>query len=325
MKFVRKFRPDEVLFSPTAACNLACPHCDPERPGSTLPIKTAERFLEGCLKAGVERVGFTGGEPFLAPKFLTALIRKAVGLGLVFDRIMTNGVWWHDKHSLEKTLSALRDAGYDGTICVSVDAFHRQDLRKIAYLICTSVGVWRRPDIISIAYVTGARSRETVEKLKKLARILGGRLKMTTAGQGYIRADGVFLRISRIDLSPVGKASRLKSPWDGAWFREDHCQGPGNVLFVLPDGSVKPCCGYASGGVRLLMGDIRRDSARDIIKNINKDPFISTIYNSGLVSIRRRLEKEGVDFPGRTTNHCYFCEYILTRIPERTLKRCLDR
>lgn len=273
-------------------------------------------------------VGFTGGEPFLAPKFLAALTRRAVRRRLVFDRIMTNGVWWPDRKSLEKTLLALRDAGYDGAICVSVDAFHRQDLRKTAEFIRTAVGVWRRPDVVSAAYVGGARSRATKEKLKKLAGLLGGRLKMAPAGHGghgFIKGESAFIRISRIELSPVGKASRLKSPWDGAWFKEDYCRGPGNALFVQPDGSVKPCCGYANGQGRLTIGDIRRDSARRIIKNIGKNPFVSTIYNSGLGAIRKRLEKAGVKFPGKTTDHCYFCDYALTRVQERVLDQCLDR
>lgn len=319
------FRPTEVLFSPTADCNLACPHCDTRKSRSVLSRSSAARFLAQCARAGIRRVGFSGGEPFLRPGFLYALSREAVILGMYFDRVMTNGVWWKNRRELAGVFSGLRDAGYDGSICVSADAFHRQDSDKLACFIKMAVKVWNRPDMISVAYVAGAKDRETRSLLLKLAGLLGGRLKSSGSRLSRIEGPGIFIRLLKIDISPVGKAEKLKDPWDGRWFKEDRCRGPGNVLFVLPNGDVKPCCGYATDSGSLTIGNIGRDSAGSILKNIPGNRFVYTVYNSGLSVLRRRLQKDGVRFPGKTTNHCYFCRYILSSIPGRILARNLDK
>jgi len=319
-----RFRPTEALFSPTTDCNLACPHCDIRKSQVLLSKAAAVRFLAQCGDAGIGRVGFTGGEPFLVPDFLYTLSSEALRHGLNFDRIMTNGVWWKSRKELIGVLSRLRGAGYDGSLCVSADAFHRQDAKKVAQFLRSVVSVWRRPDVVSIAYVTGAKVKETGRKLSKLAGLLGCILKDFGSSHASIEGCGIFIKLLKIELSPVGKASKLKDPWDGRWFKEDKCRGPGNVLFVLPDGDVKPCCGYAIDSKLLTIGNIRRDSAGSILRDISSNRFVHTIYNSGLSTIRRRMEKDGVKFPGKTTNHCYFCHYILTAVPRRILDRSLD-
>jgi MoaA/NifB/PqqE/SkfB family radical SAM enzyme len=319
------FRPKEILFSPTTACNLTCPHCGVPRSGTIINIKDAVRFLDGAPASGVERVGFTGGEPFLAMGPLVALTKEAVGRGLLFDRIMTNGVWWRRAGTLRRRLSALRDAGYDGSICVSLDAFHAQDPRKVARFIRCAASVWRRPDIVSIARVSGARDRESARLLRRVARELGGSVRVSPAGASYIRSDRLFVKVYDIALSPAGKASCLKDGWgDGRWFREDRCRGPGNVFMVMPDGAVKPCCGYASDEAALTIGNIKRDSPARILRKFSGNRFASTVFNSGLGELRRRLERSGVRFPGRTSSHCFFCRYVLTRLNKGVVTRCLD-
>ncbi len=232
--------------------------------------------------------------------------------GLVFDRVMTNGVWWKDDKSLKSVLNRFHDAGYDGSICISVDAFHKQDIRKLARFIELAVSIWRRPDVVSIAYVHGARDRETKLKLDAL--------------KSLINKSGaeVFLRMFRVDIAPVGKAERLKDPWSSAkWFNEDYCKGPGNVYFVTSEGDVKPCCGYATDNKELTIGNIKRNSAKDMIRNASGNGFVNAVFSKGLSRVRKALEHVGVRFPGRTGSHCYFCNYLLNKVPRRTLIKSL--
>ncbi|MCX5686580.1 MAG: SPASM domain-containing protein, partial [Candidatus Omnitrophica bacterium] len=245
--------------------------------------------------------------------------------GFLFDKIMTNAVWYRDKPHLATSLTRLNKAGYDGEICVSVDAFHRQDLKKTARFIETAQAIWRRPDVISIACVRGAHENSTRNKLENLARLLKGRLVGFETNHPNIKSKLTFIKIFNIDLSPIGRASKLKDPWDGQWFKEDYCGGPGNVFFVAPSGDVKPCCGYANDLAVFTIGNIRKDSPRQILKNFRKNRLLCAIFDSGLAGIRERLEKMGVVFPGKTGSHCYFCHHILTRVPKRTLLKCLDR
>ena len=312
------FHPEEILFSPTAKCNLACPHCNVIKSEASLSAKLAKRFLIGCKKYGINRIGFTGGEPFLAPGFLYSITRFAVENGLLFTGIVTNGVWYRNNKNLEEVLRKLFEAGYDGSILLSVDAYHKQDVRKLARFIDIVQSVWLRPDIVSILYVTG-RDRATKRKISKLAGILGGRLIDFGCRDAHIRASGLFIKMGEIDISPVGKAARLKDPWDGRWFREDYCKGPGNLFFVEPSGEVKPCCGYAAESKALGIGNMKRDSVSSLIKNIRQNRIVYAIFNSGLARIRKRLIRHGVKLPGKTSNHCFFCHYMLTEIPRPIL------
>lgn len=317
------FRPREILFSPTAACNLNCPHCAIAEPRKTLSILSAQRFLDGCKKLGIRRVGFTGGEPFLAADFLCALTRKAVKKGMFFDRIMTNGVWYNNTSQLDSALAKLYRAGYDGEICVSVDAFHAQGLKKAARFIRAVLSVWKRQDVVSIACVIGSREAATGKKLRALARLLGARLAGFGGRHPRIKNSSLFIKIFKIGLSPIGKASGLKNGWDGRWFKGDRCEGPGNVFFVLPDGKVKPCCGYASGSEELTIGNMNRDSAPDLMRQARANSFVRAVFGQGLARVRKRLENSGVRFPGKTSNNCFFCHYLLTKVPRRVCERSL--
>lgn len=319
-----RFSPTEILFSPTSKCNLICAHCDIKASKNILSKNKAVKFLLDCKKHGLASIGFTGGEPFLAMDFLRAITQRSVERGITFTRIMTNGVWFTDKASLRKGLLSLRKAGYDGSICVSVDAFHSKNMKKVAAFIKETASIWERPDIISIAYVGGARETETKRLLKALSHILKAHLYRFPKSHAYIRNDRLFIRIFRIVLSPVGRAEALKDPWDGRWFKEDHCEGPGNVFYVAPSGDVKPCCGYANDDRALTIGNIHKDSVKAILKKAKENRYVRTIFGSGLSAIRNRLEASGIHFPGKTRNHCYFCHYILKYIPRKRLERCLD-
>src|SRR5438876_310588 len=95
----RTFRPNYLSFAGTYQCNLSCPHCCvPIEWTDRLDIPTAVRFLEQAHAAGIEVLGFTGGEPFLYPEFLTALTARAAALGFRFDKLMTNGTWFQEDY-----------------------------------------------------------------------------------------------------------------------------------------------------------------------------------------------------------------------------------
>ncbi len=311
------FHPDEVLFSVTDICNMRCGHCDVKKGRVILDAKAALRFIDRCADNGIRRIGFTGGEPFIVAGLLSKLIKRSVQRKLFFDRIMTNGAWFRSKHELVSGLKKVFRAGYDGNICVSIDAFHRQELKKAALFIETAGRIWERDDIISIATVKGAKEKESRKRLMRLAKLLNASIKFYGYKHAAIRKSGLFIKISYIDLAPVGRAAGLKDPWSAKWFRDDLCRGPGNVFFVLPDGTVKPCCGYANDSDMLTIGSIKTDTPQKLIINAGENRFVSEIFTKGLHSIRRSLERSGVKFPGRTKNHCFFCHYLLAGFPQK--------
>jgi len=316
------FAPREVLFASTTACNLDCAHCAVERGAARLPVPTAVRFLRSCRAAGIERVGFTGGEPFLDTRFLFAVSKAAVRSGFLFGLVTTNARWFRSGTELRRTLERLLESGFDGSFAVSVDAFHGRSPRKPARFIKSAVELWRRPDVARVISVRGARDKETDAILEALAGALDARL-VRVQGRRVIRNGGLFVPITTIDLAPVGRARSLVDAWGKTWFKEDFCRGPGQVLYVLPNGDVKPCCGYATDSPRLTIGNIHRDSAAALLVNASRNPFVRGVYREGLTGIRRRLAERGAVFPGASANPCSFCRHILTGIPRNDLESCL--
>ncbi len=231
---------------------------------------------------------------------------------MLFGRVMTNAGWFRTGRELRLALDRLFLSGYDGDLCMSVDAFHRQDIKKCASFANAAAAIWRRHDIVSIAAVKGARDGQTQRGLARLARALHGRLIIVNGKPAAIKSEDLFIKISYINLSGVGRAAVLKNAWDGKWFTDDMCKGPGNVFFVLPDGKVKPCCGYATDADILTIGSIKRDSPKQLLRNAGKNRFVSAVFSSGLHPIRRRLESAGAVLPGKTTDHCLLCHYLGT-------------
>lgn len=88
------------------------------------------------------------------------------------------------------------------------------------------------------------------------------------------------------------------------WFREDYCQGPGNIFYVHTDGNIAPCCGFANENPALFIGTIT-DSFETIMKNAAENKMVQLCFTKGL-SRYRRLKK----FPGKTQDICSFCDYV---------------
>ena len=130
------FNPQEIIFCPTAECNLHCPHCFVKQDKITLDQKKSIDFLVSSA-SNIKKIGFSGGEPFLNIDFMLSLIKKTVQLDLLFDQIMTNGTWWKTTQELHSTLTKIQQAGFDGKIGLSWDIFHNQNPQKIEYFIQT--------------------------------------------------------------------------------------------------------------------------------------------------------------------------------------------
>ena len=151
------FNPEEIIFAVTTACNMHCPHCFVNREPFNLNASDAITFLKSVYdsqNSSIEKVGFSGGEPFLRPDFLCEVIKAAIDMDFMFDRIMTNGDWWKTEEDLRDTLQKVYDAGYDGKIGVSYDNFHAQNEERIATFIQTAWEIFGS-DAVEIQSVEG--------------------------------------------------------------------------------------------------------------------------------------------------------------------------
>jgi MoaA/NifB/PqqE/SkfB family radical SAM enzyme len=311
----RTFRPNYLSFAGTYQCNLSCPHCCvPIEWPDRLDIGAAVRFLEDARREGVEVLGFTGGEPFLYPEFVLALTRRAAEIGYRFDKVMSNGVWHEDEKHLTEILTALRDAGYTGKLGLSVDKFHGVHTAKAAEFCRVARRVFGRDNVVGLSYAS-RHPDQGLEPVRELAKELDAVIDWSPLlGRYLLVGPEVTITLSWNHLAPVERAERFTGAWDGVWFEEDYCEGPGQALIVTPRGEVKPCCGFASDLDQLTIGNIYRDTVRRIIRRARRHPYVGKVFREGLTAIRDEvLARDPSALPGATSNHCYFCWYVLTR------------
>jgi hypothetical protein len=309
----RTFRPNYLMLCPCYQCNLTCPHCcAPIEWTDRLDIGAALRFLEDAHGYGIGTLGFTGGEPFLYPEFVHALCRRAAQLGFRFDKIMTNGVWAGDRAHLEGVLGGLAEAGFSGKVGLSVDKFHGVRTPALAEFCRVTRRVFGRDAILSISYAS-RRPDQGLEPVRALARELGAVVDWSEVlGRYLLVSPELTVTLNWNHLAPVERAERLTGAWDGVWFEEDYCEGPGQALVVNPRGEVKPCCGFASDLDQLTIGNIYTDTVEQIVRRGREHPYVGKVFREGLTAIRDEIRARDPDaLPGATSNHCYFCWYVL--------------
>lgn len=296
------FSPTEIIFAATDACNLHCPHCFVNRNAKKLSVEDAIAFLETVKQTDtdgtIERIGFSGGEPFLYTDFLCKVIKWTVKNELMFDQIMTNGDWWKDEEELNAKLKLIYDAGYDGKIGLSYDSFHGQTEERIKTFVAAAEKYFGER---SVNIQTVKSSDRTAEKTKNK------RITVSTIKK--------LLPDTDIYILPQTFESENKKAWKSLrWFKDDYCEGPGQILYIHPDGNIAPCCGFGNENKKLFIGNIKQTFA-EVMKHAQENRIVKICYEQGLGNYRKQIKKAGHKFPGKTNDICSFCDYVC-KLPE---------
>ena len=297
----RGFHPTEIIFSATTACNLHCEHCFINREPKQLKIEDAVSLIESCVKAesGIDRIGFSGGEPFLYMDFLLEVSKATVASDLMFDQIMTNGDWWRDESDLCDKLQQLYDASYDGKIGLSWDSYHGQSSDRMETFIR------------KVQEIFGEKSIN-IQMVGESLPLTRTSLLATPSPRGTAPktpADIPVYTLPRTYTSDDPRAWQARR-----WFKEDYCEGPGQILYVHADGNIAPCCGFANENSALFIGTIH-DTFETIMQKAASNPMIKICYEEGLSHYRRHelkkcLRHQGKKLPGTTGDICTFCDYV---------------
>ena len=313
------FHPTEIIFSSTTACNLHCKHCFINRTPHKLEIADAVRLIESCVESGgqsgpdgtplpvIDRIGFSGGEPFLYMDFLVEVTKAAISHDLMFDQIMTNGDWWRDEADLSATLQKLYDAGYDGKIGLSWDSYHGQTTDRMETFIRKVQEIFGEESI----------NIQTVDSSEGESLPLARTSLLATPSAGDTPAtppvDIPVYHLPRTYTSDDPRAWQARR-----WFKEDYCQGPGNILYIHADGNIAPCCGFANENPALFIGTIH-DSFEAIMEKATANPMIKICYEEGLSHYRRHglkkcLRSQKKKLPGTTGDICTLCDFVCKTI-----------
>ena len=304
MKKHRPFSPEEIIFSCTTACNLHCEHCFVNREPKRISIDAAKKFLLSCKGTSIEKIGFSGGEPFLYLDFLCEITRTGLENDFMFDQIMTNGDWWKDEADLRATLQKVYDAGYDGKIGLSWDSYHGQSAERMQTFIRTVQEIFGE-DAINIQTVSEAAGL-LLDESKAVKKSATADFRLSS----LLPATLPVYHLSRSFPSDDERAWQNKK-----WFKEDYCEGPGHIFYVHADGNVAPCCGFANENPALFIGTID-DSFEKIMQNASQNQMIKICYEEGLSHYRRHglkklLKGQGKKNPkGKCAEICTFCDFV---------------
>ena len=185
---------------------------------------------------------------------------------------------------------------------------------KAAEFCRTARRVFERDNILSLSYAS-RQPDQGLEPVHALAQELDAVIEWSDVLDRYLLVSpDLTMTLNWNHLAPVERAERFTGAWDGDWFEEDYCEGPGQALIVTPRGEVKPCCGFASDLDQLTIGNIYRDTVQQIVRRARRHPYVGKVFREGLTAIRDEiLARDPNALPGATCNHCYFCWYVLTR------------
>lgn len=317
------FFPTEIIFAPTSQCNLKCQHCYVNRNPVRLETSDAVKFIQSAKQneeCTVEKIGFSGGEPFLHQDFLESVIKESVNQGFMFDKIMTNGVWWKTEKELSESLRRIYDAGFDGKIGLSWDYFHAQEYEKIKTFVKKTLKTFGEESLEIQSVVPYERKdalfvrrddNRIIREIKRLARDLNLSVKNYTnffSKRGMILLEGkkALIHVYRTPQSfPCSDGRGWKSR---KWFKEDFCASLGQILYIHPDGKIAPCCGFANEDKKLIIGNIRQ-TYDEVVLNAEVNPMIKLCFETGLLSLAEKLERNG-KLSRKTDDNCTFCDYV---------------
>lgn len=315
MKTGTGFNPKEIIFAVTDKCNLHCKHCYVKRFNNDLNAKEAINFLKTCLNSEVNTIGFSGGEPFLNLNFIEEVCKYAVKNDFMFDRLMTNGDWWNNKEQLVDSLQKLYLSGFDGKIGLSWDSFHNQKTSRIEKFCREIYRIWNNYSMIEIQSVVNINKEEQKifnKKIEELANKLNCKIIKKISLKSHcgiiiLENNQIFIKINAI---PQTFEYSNKLAWQSKkWFKEDFCNGPGQVLYIHPNGNIAPCCGFSNEDNNLLIGNIKQDFT-SILTQAKQNKMVNICYISGLEKKKNELKKAKINFPGKTDDNCTFCKYI---------------
>jgi hypothetical protein len=110
-------------------CTSRCGHClyacSPKWEKVYIDAETTRKNLQKAKELGCDSVHVGGGEPFLNPEGLKAVLGAAKDMGVLIEYVETNSSWFKDSGSTRRTLEELKELGLS-TLLVSISPFHNE-------------------------------------------------------------------------------------------------------------------------------------------------------------------------------------------------------
>lgn len=277
-----------------AKCDMCCFSCNPD---NNLVLGKASIFsvIDQAKEISTfNKVAFSGGEPFLFLELLEDSIKYAKTKGFTISCI-SNGFWGNDKEEVEKILLKLKQAGLS-ELRLSYDQFHEEYIpfENIKNIIVVS-------KVIGLACYLGIGVTKSSKKASYYIDELG--------------CDGFHTSIQYYPYLPVGEALKNTSAED--YYSVCNKRGLyctyGNMLLVLYDGNVYPCCSNVIKDTFFKAGNIYEKKLTEIIKSIKTNLVLFILMKKGFNWFIDVIETElQISLPKNFISQCHLCHTIFS-------------
>jgi hypothetical protein len=289
----------------TERCDASCAHCwfscGPAS-GADMTRREAEGYIEEAASTpSMEWVSFTGGEPFLLPGLVKALIPYAVDRGLRTECV-TNCAWATSRAKATDELEELAGLGLD-VLNISADDFHQAQIPFERVRSCVDAA--RELGLKTV--IMCATSRSSRLKLNEITRLLGGGVYVL----GGARPENFSVIGVESAFTPVGRAAglRMDERVTGGSIIEGPCEAVLRDIGVRPGGDVMPCCSAASQLEALRVGDISNGGLPELLKAAWERPIFKILTTKGPVGLGGTKDTGY----GSYVNKCHLCHELLKR------------
>ena len=302
---------DYLRLSLTDRCNLNCVYCTPLERSRFLPgeeLLTHEEIVRAArafVRAGVEKIRLTGGEPLIKKDIvsLASMIKAVPGLREL--ALTTNGIY------LEKLADPLRAAGLD-RVNISIDTLKKEKFKtitgsdgfdavwrgiekslkagftavKLNVILMKGINDDEIADFarLSIDYPLTVRFIEFFPVNKRSARLTGALIRTEEVKKQIETAFGTLSAAAPVKGGGPARGYALKNARGGLGFisgRSDNFCGACNRVRMDCSGRIYPCLfAGATHDLRSLLRGAADDAA--LVEYIKSVFLIKSNYNKAL-------------------------------------------
>jgi pyruvate-formate lyase-activating enzyme len=294
-----------VNFRFTYHCNIACRHCyngsGPHMKAQRIPLEPMLAIIAQMPSVGIGRLNLTGGEPFLYPDHVAALIAAGRAAGLRGISIYTNGYWAATDEQSKQTLDWLSAAGFmkgsDDFLKISSGIYHQEFVAfdRALTLARRYHAMFGRPLIVDFELAPGQSG---------LAEEIRG--QVSAAGL----TEQIQLHFRKV--WPLGRGKEL----EGIAIQriEMACDAIKQIVFD-PDGAVRPCCGLNNENHGVVIGSLNSCRLTDLVKRMQNDPILQFLATHPMSAIFEYLDK-----PERAdgySGYCHLCQDAIGHLSDK--------
>jgi hypothetical protein len=289
----------------TDRCDIACAHCwlGQSSEGADMSLDEGRRYIDQISSiASVEWISFTGGEPFLLPGLLNALIDHASAKDLRTECV-TNCSWAVTPEKTKESLNTLKESGLD-VVNISTDDFHMEfvPFEKVRNCFEAAKSLGLKIVIMSAAQAGGThRIAEIINLLgPEEIRIIGGQ---EVAGElSAIAIETGFI--------PVGRGAEV--PFNKWLIGESQIEGPCHLVLrdigIDTKGELLACCSATSFQRRGRLGRVVETGIQRLLDDASEQPLFKILSEHGPSSLADSL---GIQWRNGFVNRCHLCHEVL--------------